>query len=568
MLKFGNKEFRNLEEQVLQNQLDIDQLEDRAKIADLGIKIISAEPLTSEDSLPVPYGGDYGDGFLVGLEAPYELFIWTRDNNEYNGKWFDWGPLNAPSVVPGPQGPAGETGPEGTRGSIWYITAGYPTFYDGVNDDDMAMDPNSGDIYQYKSGVWALKGSVKGPQGIQGIRGPQGIQGPEGPVGPEGPQGPVGDPFTIVGTLQTTSQLPSPTSVPRNYAYLIPDSTGLEHLWVIVGEDDDLTWYDAGSFGGGVQASTLPSILYATTTLGAQTTRRYTEDASGGTIVARQANGQIKVPAAPVATTDAVSKKYVDDTEDVLQAQIEGLETVVIELTGTSGTLTSGQLETLVNAREKGYILMGSKIFRYQDLSVISGPPDAYIYTCTTYNHNYGYYQVLTITVAKSGSWSLNTRSNTKVTEFYLNDNRSTTAANATNQVAVITSGSPGYELRSVPLATLRTNLAIPKQIYKHTVNFRGKTGTSPALNFYVDLFNTSATDFTSVAQALQSVKTTTGFPSQMAIGNIGNSFVFGIAKINDTLIAITGYTGSATSTQQFAIANLEIVTQSVTNLN
>ena len=76
-----------------------------------------------------------------------------------------------------------------------------------------------------------------GPQGIQGIQGVQGPTGPQGPQGPQGIQGPAGDPFTIVGTLTNTDQLPTPTEDIREQAYLI-EIDGLNHLFVIVGTTD------------------------------------------------------------------------------------------------------------------------------------------------------------------------------------------------------------------------------------------------------------------------------------------------------------------------------------------
>lgn len=104
MLIYDNKIYRNLEEQVAANQQAIEKLNTKAEMADLGIRIVTAEPFQNPSLLPLPYDGEYGDGFLVGNTMPYELYIWTRENNEYNGEWFDWGVLNAPSTVQGPPG--------------------------------------------------------------------------------------------------------------------------------------------------------------------------------------------------------------------------------------------------------------------------------------------------------------------------------------------------------------------------------------------------------------------------------------------------------------------------------
>lgn len=119
MLKFNDREYRNLEEQVLKNQDDIQFIMEQANLTDLGIKIVQAEPLSDSTALPQDYAGAYGDAYLVGTEMPYHLWIWTRTGDpDEVGRWFDFGELNAPSVVPGPEGPQGEKGETGERGSM------------------------------------------------------------------------------------------------------------------------------------------------------------------------------------------------------------------------------------------------------------------------------------------------------------------------------------------------------------------------------------------------------------------------------------------------------------------
>lgn len=75
MLTIGNTQFRNLQEQVLQNQDDISILKTSQQIADLGISIIQATPLPNAQALPVNYTGSYGDAYLVGASFPYNLYI-------------------------------------------------------------------------------------------------------------------------------------------------------------------------------------------------------------------------------------------------------------------------------------------------------------------------------------------------------------------------------------------------------------------------------------------------------------------------------------------------------------
>lgn len=79
MLAFGNKEFRNLQEQVLKNQQDIEAIEGGSMIiGEFGIKVIGQ--VSSPNDLPDPetFEGEYGDAYLVGTETPYDYYIYTR----------------------------------------------------------------------------------------------------------------------------------------------------------------------------------------------------------------------------------------------------------------------------------------------------------------------------------------------------------------------------------------------------------------------------------------------------------------------------------------------------------
>ena len=71
MLNFGNKEFRNLQEQVLKNMEDIASIEDIINLASLvGIKVNGV----LEDASLLPEDPELGDTYAVGEAAPYELF--------------------------------------------------------------------------------------------------------------------------------------------------------------------------------------------------------------------------------------------------------------------------------------------------------------------------------------------------------------------------------------------------------------------------------------------------------------------------------------------------------------
>lgn len=215
MLKFGNKEFRSLEEQV---QFLTEALRTGKLIDELGIKVLGVYPnlQTAITAVPGPYY--YGDAFEVGTTKPYQLYIYTRINgSEKMGEWIDFGPFPAP----GPKGDKGDKGDAGTPG---------------------------------RDGERGLQG-LPGPQGIQGLKGDVGATGPIGPIGPKGDKGDVGPSMNIQATLASADQLPTPTIALKEIgaAYLIPHTTGSEthkHIWVIQGTTEaNLQWTDLGISG-------------------------------------------------------------------------------------------------------------------------------------------------------------------------------------------------------------------------------------------------------------------------------------------------------------------------------
>ena len=79
MLKFGNREFRNLQEQVLKNMCDIQDIEQGATVlAAFGIKVVGQVNQASDLPAPTTYKGNLGDAFLVGTEAPYLYYIYAH----------------------------------------------------------------------------------------------------------------------------------------------------------------------------------------------------------------------------------------------------------------------------------------------------------------------------------------------------------------------------------------------------------------------------------------------------------------------------------------------------------
>lgn len=135
MLKFGNKEFRNLQEQVEKNMKDIlFILQEEGVLNEFGIKVVGQETSianmpTVEDYKENNPDWAYGDAYAIGTDSPYELYILTRANGTHsNDYWFNIGEFpvagpQGPQGEQGPQGPQGQTGPSGADG----ISAGFGT---------------------------------------------------------------------------------------------------------------------------------------------------------------------------------------------------------------------------------------------------------------------------------------------------------------------------------------------------------------------------------------------------------------------------------------------------------
>ena len=217
MLTINGKEYRNLEEQVEKNKIDIEYIKNEQGVLNqFGIKVVgqydSQSLLPSVDTYKQENPNwEYGDTFAIGTQPPYDLFVLTRANLDIpNDYWFDIGDF----PLAGPQGPTGPQGPQGLQG---------PT------------------------GAQGIQGAT-GLQGIAGPQGPMGVQGPTGPRGETGPQGPSGEGFKIIGVLTSTSQLPTPSEENRNEGYLVTID-GINHMYLVTGSAT-LVWTDCGPIEG------------------------------------------------------------------------------------------------------------------------------------------------------------------------------------------------------------------------------------------------------------------------------------------------------------------------------
>lgn len=373
MIKIGEKEYRNLQEQVLWNKDKIEDLITRGNLGDLGIKVIDIDPLPDPSALPENYQGDFGDAYLVGTSTPYDLWIWTRGN-----RWFNYGPLNAPSLVPGPQGATGPQGPQGNPGAMWYIGSHAPLLDRSYNIGDMYLDDTIGNVYQFSSSGWIRYGSIRGPQGIQGIQGATGPQGPQGLQGVQGIQGEPGKPFTIAGILEQPSALPTPSQELQNEAYIVGSGSDFD-LYVIVGEDDNYTWVNLGKVTAieGPQGDTGPQgpqgpagpqgaaghPIYYTTASNPSglSPGAYTPSSPSISVndMIISADGGL------FRATSIATNGYIYLTRLTSLVGPAGTTIQYIELSGTSGTLTSSQQEILAANLDLNYIKMGAKVFRY-----------------------------------------------------------------------------------------------------------------------------------------------------------------------------------------------------------
>ena len=237
MLKFGNKEFRNLQEQVAENMRQIDGIvKGSAVLSEFGIKVVGTVetladlPTVAEYKEEHPYDWEYGDSFAVGTEAPYEFYILTRKDDDHAADyWFDIGRFPEPGPqgeqgIQGPQGAQGPQGPQGpkgdtgetitvtfstdavtggmTLGSIttddglkWNIPAQAATVWGNITgilsdqtDLQEALDDKQDELVS-GTNIKTIHGeSILGSGNID-VVGPTGPQGPQGPAGADGADG-------------------------------------------------------------------------------------------------------------------------------------------------------------------------------------------------------------------------------------------------------------------------------------------------------------------------------------------------------------------------------------------
>ena len=192
---YDNKTYRNLQQQVKENMLDIARLQD-SNI--LGLDIQGIVPTNKE--LPTAKQGDI---YAVGTEAPFELYLYNDSSWVSLGQFPKAGPKGEQGPKgqdgnPGPRGLTGEQGPRGFTGAPGVPGQAGPKGEQGPQGIQGPEGPrgykgDKGDPFVYSDFTAEQLEALRGPQGPIGLTGPKGDAGPIGPQGPKGDQGLKGD---------------------------------------------------------------------------------------------------------------------------------------------------------------------------------------------------------------------------------------------------------------------------------------------------------------------------------------------------------------------------------------
>lgn len=204
---------------------------------------------------PVTYGGNFGDAYTVGLNPPYDFYIFTRPNEalgERNPRWFNIGEF----PLPGPEGPQGPKGEKGDKGEAteWFYVNETPVPSLGKSGDFCIN--NKGIVYEKVEDTWIYRVRIVGDRGSKGDQGDTGPQGPQGEIGPQGPQGEPGRSITIAGIVESTSELPNPANLNNlTIAYLVGTENPYQ-LYVQVGTDpENAIWTSINPYQTGTEVT-------------------------------------------------------------------------------------------------------------------------------------------------------------------------------------------------------------------------------------------------------------------------------------------------------------------------
>ena len=83
----------------------------------------------------------------------------------------------------------GQQGPQGVRGTKWWVGDFYSQMFDNANDGDLLLNTSEmspGEVLQFDDGTWNPVANIRGPQGPQGEKGEPGEGIPVGSIIPYG----------------------------------------------------------------------------------------------------------------------------------------------------------------------------------------------------------------------------------------------------------------------------------------------------------------------------------------------------------------------------------------------
>lgn len=337
MFTINNKEYRNLQEQVLHNKQEIARHWDVDRVlADFGIRVLGKLD-TLEELEAISEGENYGYAYLVGTEEPYTMYVWTRANpnvGEPDPYWLNVGSMS----IAGPEGIQGVSVTDAELNNAYQLVI---TLSDGTQIT----------TEQSLRGPTGPRGA-QGPQGVPGLLGPQGIQGPVGPRGLQGPQGPAGS-FTILGSLSSADLLPDPSTMVPGNAYLVVEDaqTNNYDLYVIISpvpeNPNTFSWQNTGLLSAGTTITVNGSAVatfnadskldkitstasnnraYAVTSTGTQTTYPIvggpTTVIAGSipTYIARSYNVGDSIPTCCLVTGDAIHRSHAVNLNTLLNS--------------------------------------------------------------------------------------------------------------------------------------------------------------------------------------------------------------------------------------------------------
>ena len=371
MIEINGKTFRNLEDQVAYLS---EALQSGKLIDELGIKVLGVYSTIEQAKAAIPGPYDYGDAFSIGTTKPYDLYIFTRNIEDF----INFGPFpgKGKDGKDGAQGPKGEKGDQGERGPR----------------------------------------GERGFQGPVGEQGPRGFEGKIGPVGAQGPRGLTGPAFNVKNTLASTSQLPTPTKHMQSlgWAYLIPNEAGIKHIWVIQGEDT-LAWIDIGPSGiqgpQGAPGKGIDSLTDLNLTLGETTVQYNTTNGISITSTGRTTyqEGQTDFTTdlqLPIVAGEGISIDKDTAAEKVVINNTGMLK--AIELTSSlelSGRLPADQLAIVSERNPKYYILYKGEIY-YLNTAIQTADQVVYEHIKYDKETNKPSFKMLTVTLS-TGDWQI-----------------------------------------------------------------------------------------------------------------------------------------------------------------